>query len=109
MGLPEVEGDLAGNGFALEFVEQFGDPPDAGFERPQELLLLGMDDALHLFGGVGQVGIGVAHSGDHLSDQRVQHRFAQAEQPGVARGAADQHLDDVAGAVVGRQHPIGDA
>jgi hypothetical protein len=38
-----------------------------------------------------------------------QHALAHAEQPGVPRGAPDQHLDDVAGAVVGGEDAVGDA
>src|SRR5690606_30647974 len=106
--LPQVERDVARQHLALELGQQVADALDAGLERAEELLLLGLDDAHHAVPTVDDLGVGLAHRRDDLVDEAVEDRVAQAQQPGVARGAAYQHLHDVAGAVVRGQHAVGD-
>src|SRR5690606_6349 len=45
--LPQVERDVARQHLALELGQQVADALDAGLERAEELLLLGLDDAHH--------------------------------------------------------------
>jgi PAS domain S-box-containing protein len=43
-----------------------------------------------------------------MVNETVEHRLAQAQQVGVAGGAAKQHLDDIAGTVIGGKDAVAD-
>ena len=58
--------------------------------------------------GADQLGIGGAHFGDQLRHQPVHQRLLGAEQMRVAHRAAHDPAEDIAPALIGRQHAVGD-
>ena len=58
--------------------------------------------------GADQLGVSRAHLGDQRGHQPVHQRVLGAEQVGVAHRAAHDPAQDIAAALVGRQHAVGD-
>ena len=80
----------------------------ARVERPGEGGLLAHDGAQDGLAPLAQDGVGLAHEVDDDLGGLRQEGLAAAQQPAVAHGAADDAAQDVAAALVGGQHAVGD-
>ncbi len=88
--------------------ERLLEQADPGLEGPVELALLALDDAQDLRATLREVRIGDRHRVDDDLRGLAQERLVAAEEPPVADGAAHDPAEDVAAALVRRQHAIGD-
>ena len=77
-------------------------------ERLAEARLLLLQRRLDQRLRADQLGIGGAHLGDQRRHQAVHQRLLGAEQMRVAHRAAHDPAQDIAPALVGRQHAVGD-
>ena len=109
VGVVEPEGRLAvehvARGQVLRRVGEQPEPARQGLAEPRFLELQRLGDqrlAAHQFG------IGLAHLSDQRRNQPVHQRFGTAQKLAVPHGAAHDAPQNVAAALVGRQHAVGD-
>ena len=79
-----------------------------GIERPRELGLLAGDGRQDLVSPLDEVWVRLAHHVDDDGSGLGHERFAPAKQPAVAHGAPQDAAQDVAPALVRRQHVVTD-
>ncbi len=108
-GVVELERGLAGQRGARghprgRLVEQ----PEAVRQRLAEARLLLEQGRLDQRPGAVQLLIGLAHLGDEHGNEPVHQRLLRAEQMRVAHRAAHDPAQDIAPALVGRQHAVRD-
>ncbi len=77
-------------------------------ERPVELPLLAHDHAQDLVAPLREMRVRVRHRVDHHGRRLAQERLGPTEQAAVADGPAQDSPQDVAPALVRRQHPVAD-
>ncbi len=109
VGVIELESHVAGEdaavGQARGGLVQQGDAAAKGGAEALLLLAQGLDD--HRL-GAAQLGIGLAHLLHQGGDQAVHQGLLGAQDVGVAHGAAHDPAHDVAAALVGGAHAVGD-
>ena len=109
VGVVELEGGLAGQlGAGIHALGRVGQQRQAAVERLQEAPLLQLQRLGDQRLGAHQLGIGAAHLGDQRRQHLVEHRLACPEHLGVAHGPPHDAAQDIAAALVRRQHAVGD-
>ena len=109
VGVVEPEGDLAGERFAVaEPVGLLGEQLQAAVQGLAEAGFLQLQRLADQGLGAQQFREGVAHDVVEHRDQPVHQRVARTDPVGVAHRPAHDPAQDVAAALVGRQHTVGD-
>ena len=88
--------------------ERLLEQADPGLEGAVELALLALDDAQDLGATLREVRVGDGHRVDDDLRGLAEERLVAAEEPAVADRAAHDPAQDIAAALVRREHAVGD-
>ncbi|SIJ70439.1 Uncharacterised protein [Mycobacteroides abscessus subsp. abscessus] len=110
VGVVEGEGDVAGDRLVrvLELLVRGLEELGAGFEGPQERLLLGVGDARDPVEIGLELGVRVLHRVHRHGQQRGHDLGGDAEEAHRAHGTADEAAEDVAASLIAGAHAVAD-
>jgi len=110
VGVIKLEGEFTGNGLlagAFQSIQFLGQDGEALVQGDAETFLFLAHHPVHEFPAGQEFGIGVAHHVHHGAGGLVEEGVGQAEELAETQGPTDEPPQDVAPALIGRQHAVG--